>query len=127
MKTHNLTVKQIIDIHNAINFLNQQAIKLPTTIAYRIARISQKIKPVIETTENKRVELIEKYGTEDKKTKRKTIQPNDTKTLGKFSKEYEPMLTEQENYELHELRLKDFNDIELPPFFFEAFGELIEE
>lgn len=83
--------------------LNQ---KYPIKISYRLGKIVDKIESELKYIEKTRLDLINKYGKEDKKQKKVIVPDNKLKL---FAKEYEELLEDEFTIDFLKLPLSAFD------------------
>ena len=133
---HLLPVSKIIDIYEAIKSIDSNK-NLDTKVAYRVARLSDKCKGIIESYEKTRDKIRDKYIEESKslnpndsglsEDQKKDLQLKINEINGRFNKEIAELVSENEEIEIFGFVLSDFEGKDIPIKFFIAMGDLIKE
>ena len=133
---HLLPVSKIVDIYESIKSIDGNQ-KLDTKVAYRIARLADKCRGIIESYEKTRDKIRDKYIEEGKslnpnsdslsEEQKKDLQLKINEINGRFNKEIAELVSENEEIEIFGFVLSDFEGKDIPIKFFIAMGDLIKE
>lgn len=116
-----MKLNKVIEIYEAVKLLESNT-KLDFKISYRLGRIQDKCKSIIQTFESTQNKLREKY--------QKLLKDNPDKEQEfnqEFVKELNAILEIEETIEIPTFNLNDFENKEIPVKFFSAFTDYITE
>ncbi len=131
-----LTIDRILNVYEGIKSVDNNS-KLDFKIAYRLGRLSDKCRSVLQTYERLKdkakkerdfaIEALKKE-MENKSEEEKAEITKQAKSIqSDFTDKLETMLLTEEKIEVPELLLKDFEGKEIPVKFFAMLGELIKD
>lgn len=86
-----------------------QEISFPVKVSYKIKRLVDKLKPILETYNEKRTELVKKYGEENEDKSFSVKEEN----LKEFYKELSELSSNEEEVEFEKIKVSELGDIKL--------------
>lgn len=122
MKNIELTLSQLLKMSEAAKLVETKGMN--ATLAYRISKITGKIRRPIEDFNKARKGLVEKFSDKPAEGKKTVVK---LENVDDFMEELNALAEETESFNFPMLKLEHFGDMDVPPAFFEAFSELIEE
>ena len=109
-----ITLNDIVS--NIDNLKALQEIKFPIKVSYRLKRLIDKLDPILTNYDEKRNELVVKYGEKqlDKGGKEDgTVAVKDPKRLEKFAVELKELLAIEETIDFETIKLSEVGDVQI--------------
>ena len=129
MTKQTFKLAEVLQLHQELvgNEQVQGLLGLPMTMLakFRLGKLVGELAKEVEAYQKVNEELIKKYGeekdgsfmifnyVEDEKTKEKVLNPN----LEKYSQEINPILQEEKELEIPEIKIRDFQDTKVEGYY----------
>lgn len=101
-------------VNNVENLKTLQKIEMPFKVAYKIKRLIDKLQPALKIYDEKRTELVKKYGEPIDKDEEKGFQVIPEK-LEDFYKELQEVVLVEEEIDFDPIKTEDLGDVKLAP------------
>lgn len=116
-----LKTGQVTDAHFAISEVLKK--ELPSLLAYRLTVIKNQMKDIVVSFEQEKAKLFKTLG-KDNGDGTMQITPEN---IDEYKKQIEPILSEECELKVKQLKIDDFKDITVPSYFFDHISWLIKE
>ena len=139
MTKQTFKLAEVLQLHQELagNEQVQGLLGLPMTMLakFRLGKLVGELAKEVEAYQKVNEELIKKYGEEkdgsfmifnyieDEKTKEKVLNPN----LEKYAEEINPVLQEEKELEIPEIKIRDFQDIKVEGYYPVFFSKVVTE
>lgn len=139
MTKQTFKLAEVLQLHQELvgNEQVQGLLGLPMTMLakFRLGKLVGELAKEVEAYQKVNEELIKKYGEEkdgsfmifnyieDEKTKEKVLNPN----LEKYSQEINPILQEEKELEIPEIKIRDFQDTKVEGYYSVFFSKVVTE
>jgi len=111
-----MKLKQLIDGFDPLGVI--MGLKLPIVLSYKISLFVKKVNPEIEEYNKKRNELLKEYTDPIKDEDGKEtgqLKFKDEQAIKDFNSKIEPLLEEEINVDIPEIKIDDFQGINIEP------------
>lgn len=120
-----LTLREVKDAYSSLLSIGKR--ELDFKLSYRLAKISNKLKPIVSTYETAMNGFIKQKGTLDKKDGQIKILPSQTEVITEFNETNDELMKEVHNVEIECIPIKMLESYEIPANDLQAILSLIED